>query len=146
VPLPSHLTSSTPTKYYLYFDSSFDIVISEPALYKLLTFHVPNLISIFHRLGRLSKESVQVWGSFMIFVTNLFFTVKGLLAPRPTPKLRDHPLSFVCGCLLIIFAATLHSWRLFLHPQPKDTPCCGDRDPPKSITIFIYSVESGPRF
>jgi hypothetical protein len=28
-------------------------------------------------LGRLSKESVQVRGSFMIFVTNLFFTLKG---------------------------------------------------------------------
>jgi hypothetical protein len=28
-----------------------------------------------------------------------------LLAPRPTPKLEDHPLSFVRGCLFNIFAA-----------------------------------------
>jgi hypothetical protein len=26
-------------------------------------------------------------------------------------------LSFVCGCLFNIFAATLHSWRPSLHPQ-----------------------------
>jgi hypothetical protein len=34
----------------------------EPALYRLLTFHVPNCTSIFFSLGRLSQESVQVWG------------------------------------------------------------------------------------
>ena len=31
-----------------------------------------------------------------------------LLAPRPTPKLEDHPLSSVRDCLFDIFAATLH--------------------------------------
>ena len=31
-----------------------------------------------------------------------------LLAPRPTPKLEDHPLSAVHDCLFNIFAATLH--------------------------------------
>jgi hypothetical protein len=36
----------TPTKSNLYFDSSFYTVTSEPALYKLLTFHVPSLMSI----------------------------------------------------------------------------------------------------
>jgi hypothetical protein len=34
-----------------------------------------------------------------------------LLAPRPTPKLEDHPLSAVRDCLFNIFAATLHIWR-----------------------------------
>jgi hypothetical protein len=34
-----------------------------------------------------------------------------LLAPRPTPKLEDHPLSAVRDCLFSIFAATLHIWR-----------------------------------
>jgi hypothetical protein len=48
--------------YNLYFDISSATVLSEPALYKLLTFQVPNLIYIFFRLGRLSKESVQVRG------------------------------------------------------------------------------------
>jgi len=32
-----------------------------------------------------------------------------LLAPRPTPKLEDHPLSAVHDCLFNLFAATLHT-------------------------------------
>jgi len=32
-----------------------------------------------------------------------------LLAPRPTPKLEDHPLSAVRDYLFNIFAATLHT-------------------------------------
>jgi hypothetical protein len=32
-----------------------------------------------------------------------------LLAPRPTPKLEDHPLSDARSCLFNIFAATLHT-------------------------------------
>jgi len=31
-----------------------------------------------------------------------------LLAPRPTPKLEDHPVSSVRDCLFNIFVATLH--------------------------------------
>jgi len=31
-----------------------------------------------------------------------------LLAPRPTPKLEDHPSSAVRGCLFNLFAATIH--------------------------------------
>ena len=31
-----------------------------------------------------------------------------LLAPRPTPKLEDHPFSAVHDCLFNLFAATLH--------------------------------------
>jgi hypothetical protein len=57
-----------------------------------------------------------------------YFYGEGLLPPRPTPKLEDHPLLSVRDCLFNIFAANLHSWRLFLHPQPEDAPCCGDRD------------------
>jgi hypothetical protein len=121
VPQPSHLTSCTPTKYKWYLASSLETVIREPALYKHLTFHVPNLISIFCSLGHLSKDSVQVWGLCKLFVTNLFFMVKGCY---PTPNLEDHPLLFDRGCLFNIFAANLYTWRPFLHPQPKDAPCC----------------------
>jgi hypothetical protein len=101
------------------------IVIKKPAAYKPLTVHNPNLMSVSHRLGRLSRESVQVRGSLMTFVANWFFYGEGLTAPRPTPKLEDHPLSFVCGSLLNIFPATVHSWRPFLHPKSEDAPCCG---------------------
>ena len=46
-----------------------------------------------------------------------------MLAPRPTPKLEDHPLSAVRDCLLNIY------WWPFLHPKPEGAPCRGDRDP-----------------
>ena len=59
-----------------------------------------------------------------------FFYSEELLAYRPTPKLEDHPLSAVRDCLFNIFSATLHIWRPFLHPQPEDASCRGDRDPP----------------
>jgi hypothetical protein len=59
----------------------------------------------------------------------IIFYGEELLAPRPTPKLEDHPLSAVRDCLLNVFVATLHNWRPFLHPQPEDAPCHGDRDP-----------------
>jgi len=36
------------------------------------------------------------------------FYGKELLAPRPTTKLEDHPLSAVRYCLFNIFAANLH--------------------------------------
>ena len=38
----------------------------------------------------------------------IHFYGEELLAPRPTPKLEDHPLSAVRDCLFNIFAATLH--------------------------------------
>jgi hypothetical protein len=47
----------------------------------------------------------------------------GLLAPRPTPKLEDHPLSAVRDCLFIIFAATFRNRRTSLYLQPEDVPC-----------------------
>jgi hypothetical protein len=59
-----------PAKSNLYLDSSLEAVIREPALYKLLTFHNPNLMSIFSCLGRLFKESVQVRGFMKFFLTN----------------------------------------------------------------------------
>jgi hypothetical protein len=70
-----HLTSCTPTKSNLHSDISFATLMSEPAPYKLLTFQVPNLMSIFFRLGCLSKDSAQVQGPLWHFVTSLIFTV-----------------------------------------------------------------------
>jgi hypothetical protein len=39
---------------------------------------------------------------------NIGFHSEELLAPRPTPKMEDHPLLAVDDCLFNIFAATLH--------------------------------------
>jgi hypothetical protein len=63
-----------------------------------------------------------------VFRNMVIFYGEELLAPRPTPKLDDHPLSAVRDCLFNVFAATLHIRRPFLHPQPEDAPCRGDRD------------------
>jgi hypothetical protein len=64
----------------------FYIVTSEPAPYKLITFQVPNLTSIFRRLGRFSKQSIQVRGSCELFITYLFLG-EGLLAQAGRPAL-----------------------------------------------------------
>jgi hypothetical protein len=54
-----HLPCTT-TKSNLYFDICFATVISEPALCRLLTFYVTNLMFTFLSLGRLSKQSVEI--------------------------------------------------------------------------------------
>jgi hypothetical protein len=53
----------------------------------------------------------------------LSFYGEELLAAVLTPRLEDHLLSAVRDCSFSIFAATLHIWRPFLHPQPEDAPC-----------------------
>jgi hypothetical protein len=45
----------------------------------------------------------------MNFCNKLIFYGEELLAPRPTLKLEDHPLSVVRDCLFNIFAATLRN-------------------------------------
>jgi hypothetical protein len=63
-----------------------------------------------------------------VFRNMVIFYGEKLLAPRPTPKLKGHPLSAVRDCLFNVVAATLHIRRPFLHPHPEDAPCRGDRD------------------
>jgi hypothetical protein len=45
------------------------------------------------------------------FRNEFVFYGEELLAPRQTPKLEDHPLSFVRGCLFNIFPVNLQSCR-----------------------------------
>jgi len=54
----SHLTSSKATKSDLYLASSLATVVSDPDLHRLLTLHVPNLMSLFH-CWCCTKRSVQ---------------------------------------------------------------------------------------
>jgi hypothetical protein len=84
----------------------------------------------FPTLGPLSKESVHVRGFLWIFVTRLFLYGEELLAPRPTSKLEDHPLSAVRDCLFNRFATSLHIWRPFSSIRNlEDAPCRGDKGP-----------------
>jgi hypothetical protein len=73
-----------------------------------------------------------------MFRNRFIFYGEGLLAPCPTPKLEDHPLSSVHGCLFNVFATNVHSWRPSFYPRPKDKPCCGDRDPPNMGYYFHH--------
>jgi hypothetical protein len=77
--------------------------------------YIPSLGSFIQRI----RPGPRLFRSFR---NKFSFYGEELLAPRPTPKLEDQPLSFVRGCLFNIFAANLHSWRPFLHPQPEDPP------------------------
>jgi hypothetical protein len=71
---------------------------------------IHTMLSYLPKIGRLSKETVQIRGFLRIFVTSLFFYVE-LLAPRPTLKLEDHPFSTVSDRLFNTAAATFHIWR-----------------------------------
>jgi hypothetical protein len=71
-----------------------------------------------------------------LFRNMVIFYGEEFLAPRPTPKLEDHPLSAVRDCLFNVFAATLHIRRPFLHPQPEDATCRGNRDPFIMVTSY----------
>jgi hypothetical protein len=44
------IVSCTPTKSNLYLANSLAAAVSEPALYRFLTFHVPTRMSLFHFL------------------------------------------------------------------------------------------------
>jgi hypothetical protein len=65
------------------------------------------------------------------FSSQINFLRLRVLIPTYNPQTGGPPLA-VCPLLLIQYIRSypLHSWRQFLHPQPEDAPCCGDRDPP----------------
>ena len=107
MPTLSHLISCTPNKSNLYLANSLAaIVICEPDLYRLLTFHVPNLMSLFHCFRSYQRISP---GPRHVFMFRNYKSLYGeLLAPRPIPKKENDPLSAVRDCLYHIFAAILH--------------------------------------
>ena len=70
-----HLTSCTPTKYNLYLAISVVTGVSDPYLCRLLTFHVPNLFSLFHCLG-CSEGTFQARSICTHFVTRPVFKVR----------------------------------------------------------------------
>jgi hypothetical protein len=69
------------------------------------------------------------------------FSSEELLAPRPTPKLENHPLSDARHCLFNIRSYPPY-WRPFLHMQPEDMPCHGDRNP-RIMSAHKYDYQIG---
>jgi len=100
VPPLSHLTTYTPSKSNLHLDNSLPTAVSEPALYRLLTFQMPNgrfpYITFIVRKDQSKPKILRMVHNMVVF------EAEQLLAPRPTPKLGDHPLSAVCHCLFYI--------------------------------------------
>jgi hypothetical protein len=56
------------------------------------------------------------WARLVQSVVSHPLSSRSFLSPE------EHPLSFVRDCLFNVFTAPLH-------PQPEDTPCCGDKGP-----------------
>jgi hypothetical protein len=52
----------------------------------------------------------------VVFRNKFIFYGEELLAPRPTPKLEDHPLSALSDCFYNIYAGILQSGWSLLHP------------------------------
>ena len=131
-----HQTSCTPTKSNLYLANSLAAAINEPALYRLLTFQVPNLMSLFRCLCR-TKVSVQVRGFVCeYFVTKYVLTGRSF-STSPNSQAGGPPL-VGCPRLFIQYIRSCPPYRRpFLHPQPEDAPCPGDRDP---IITWTYST------
>jgi hypothetical protein len=91
---------------------------SEPALYRLLTFQVPSLMSLFRCL------SVQVWG--FVNISWQSFSQWGVVSPSPNPQARGAPLVGSPRLLIQYIRSYPPYWRPFLHLQPEDVPCRGD--------------------
>ena len=70
-----HLTSCTTNKSILFLPKSLATVVSYPDLYRPLTFHVPNLMSLFHCVD-CTKGSIQARGNYICFVTRPVFGVR----------------------------------------------------------------------
>src|SRR5215475_6012554 len=73
-----------------------------------------------------------------------WFLRRGVVSTSPNPQAGGPPL-VGCPRLLIQF---IHSYppyrRPFLHPQPEDAPCRGDRDPHSWIFIGVRIIKEMP--
>ena len=117
---PRHVVFSTPL-----LPSPSSTQISSSALYSQTpsAYISPSMwaIKIHTHIKSKKKYSSAYLKPCKMFRNKVIFHCENLFAPRPTPKLKDQPLSAVADCLFNTFAAILHIWWPFLHPQP----CCG---------------------
>jgi hypothetical protein len=83
------------------------------------------------------KGSFQAQGTGIRFITRPVFVVT-FVRTTPNPQAGGPPL---VGCPWLLIQC-IHSyppyWSLFLHVQPKDAPCWGDRDPLIMATWLTY--------
>jgi len=111
-PLFPHFTSRTSTKSTSCFVNSLATLVGEGVLYRPLTFHQPNIISLFHCLG-LTKVAAQARDNCIRFVR------------RPV----GGPTLVGCSRQLIQYIRSYHAfWRSLLLPQPEDALRRSDMD------------------
>ena len=80
--------------------------------------------------------------SVRTFCNMILFHGEELLAPRPTFQAGGPPL---VGCLWLLQYICNYPphWRPFFHPQAKDAPCRGDRDPfswTQGYTLWVNKI------
>jgi hypothetical protein len=63
------------------------------------------------------------------FCNKIMFYGELLLAPTPNPKLRNSPCRLSATAYSIYSQLPSVSGGRFLHPQPEDAPCRGDKGP-----------------
>jgi hypothetical protein len=133
VPLLSHLTSCTPTKsnLYLHILSKLSLVNLSYTNFSHSTYQIscPYFLAYVIYSKNPSNSVYQ-------FVTSLFFYGEGLLAPCPTTKLEDHPLSAVCNYLFNINVAVFYSWKLSPQSAMRPTPH------PPNMVISSTSIQN----
>jgi hypothetical protein len=119
------LKSCTPTKSNLYFDSSLDTAIrSLPYtnfLHSIIQISYPHSITwVVYPKNPYRSEALYK------LCKDIYFLRWRVVSQRTTP----YRLS--AAAYPIYSQLPLHSWRPFLHPQPENAPCSGDRDPPNN--------------
>jgi hypothetical protein len=81
-----------------------------------------------------------------LVILNIRFLRRGVVSTSPNPQARGPPL-VGCPRLLIQFIRSCPPYRRpFLHPQPEDAPCRGDRDPHSWSCIALLFLNPGARW
>ena len=104
---------------------------SELALYRILTFHVPNLMSYF----LCTKISVQAWGLHSdCFTTQFVFRVRSF-STSPNPQTGRPPL-VICPGLPIQYIRSYPPYcRQFFQPQTEDALSRSDMVPLITVNL-----------
>jgi hypothetical protein len=77
-----------------------------------------------------------------IFRNKGSFSQWGFVSPSPNPQAGGPPLVSCLRLLIQYIRSYPPYWRPFLHPQPEDAPCRGDRNPLITWTLMLQLKEN----
>ena len=81
------------------------------------------------------EESSRMW----VFL-NMNVLQEGVVSTSPNPQAGGPPLVGYPRLLIQFISSYPQYRRPFLHPQPEDAPCRGDRDPLHGICALLYNI------